>query len=358
MRIPCLWIRAVYNIDIERKQNMKRLIAFALVLMLSTGTAFATSFRLKSGAVTIPADGAELTLEAFHILGIDPDGNYLLFDGEEFYSVTPSDLEQAVSIDESFPELGVLETLSQGTRGETVVPLQEGLIDLGFLEGSADGDFGPGTSKAVRAFQEAFNLEATGKADEITRLLIASMAGETIDIEGMNPETMYAPIMGRTTVDIQPILESGLLLSYSEMDGEGFISDGKINSYDASGSTDLDKYVLSYQFGFLVREERDAVEVLPAIKVSCLCVRRPVLTEVMLKAGGVKGSAPIEDLQVKLSGVDTVEEGIALLSDEMVEALSQAKEGLSMRIVGQYNSFDINVDNNVDLIGQIALEMK
>ena len=337
---------------------MKRLIAVVLILMLFVGTAFATSYQLKGGAVTIPADGAEITLEAFHVLGINSDGDYLVFNGEGLYTVAASDMEQAVVLDEAFPELGTLETLSRGKNGDNVVSLQEGLMKLGFLEGPADGSFGRGTEKAVREFQEAFGLEATGKADEITWLLVNSMAGETVEIANMDPETMYAPILGRTTVDLQPILESGLILSYSEIDGEGFISDGTKYTYDASGSTDLDKYVLTYRFGFLVRETGDAVEVLPAIKVSCLCVRRPIFTELILAAGAVKGSAPFEDIQVKLDGLDTVEEGVVLLTDEMAEALSLAKEGAQMRIVGQYNSFDIEVDEREALVGQTALEMK
>ncbi len=170
------------------------------------------------------------------------------------------------------------------------------------------------------------------------------MAGETVAVTAMNPEMMYAPIIGRTAVDLQPIMESGLILSYSQMDGEGFISDGSKYSHDATGSSDLDKYVLGYEFGFLVRDEAAGVEVLPAIKVSGLCVRRPVLNEVTIMAGAVKGSAPIKDLQVKLSGIDTVEEGVALLSDEMVEALSKAEAGSMMRIAGQYNSYDIALD--------------
>ncbi len=42
---------------------------------------------------------------------------------------------------------------------------------LGFLKGSADGAFGPGTSAAVEAFQKAAGLPSTGDPD--VRTLIA-----------------------------------------------------------------------------------------------------------------------------------------------------------------------------------------
>ena len=46
--------------------------------------------------------------------------------------------------------------LKKGSRGQQVKDLQE------FLEITADGDFGPGTEKAVKAWQSANGLTADG----------------------------------------------------------------------------------------------------------------------------------------------------------------------------------------------------
>ena len=60
------------------------------------------------------------------------------------------------------------EPLAKGAKGEAVEALQEQLIHLGYLTGSADGDFGPRTEAALFAFQAAAGLEETGIADADT----------------------------------------------------------------------------------------------------------------------------------------------------------------------------------------------
>ncbi|WNG41343.1 peptidase [Archangium violaceum] len=53
-------------------------------------------------------------------------------------------------------------TLRQGARGEPVRALQNRLNALGFNAGTADGDFGPKTLAAVKAFQKSRGLTADG----------------------------------------------------------------------------------------------------------------------------------------------------------------------------------------------------
>ena len=56
-------------------------------------------------------------------------------------------------------------SLQRGFTGsEEVRALQRRLKQLGYYTGSADGDFGPGTEAAVKAFQKANGLTADGKA--------------------------------------------------------------------------------------------------------------------------------------------------------------------------------------------------
>ena len=45
--------------------------------------------------------------------------------------------------------------LKQGSSGPSVRDLQQRLSDLGFAPKGIDGNFGPGTEAAVRAFQAA-----------------------------------------------------------------------------------------------------------------------------------------------------------------------------------------------------------
>lgn len=63
--------------------------------------------------------------------------------------------------------------LVRGARGPAVVTLQMRLAEAGFPPGAIDGDFGPATEAALRAFQAARGLAVTGRADAITWAALA-----------------------------------------------------------------------------------------------------------------------------------------------------------------------------------------
>jgi len=58
------------------------------------------------------------------------------------------------------------EKLEIASKGDAVKQLQQKLIDLGYLEGTADGRYGEMTAKAVKAAQADFGMEITGTADK------------------------------------------------------------------------------------------------------------------------------------------------------------------------------------------------
>ena len=66
-------------------------------------------------------------------------------------------------------EYAAYETLQKGSRGDAVWALQQRLVELGYLSGGVDGDFGSGTERAVIAFQRAAGLQSTGIADDQTQ---------------------------------------------------------------------------------------------------------------------------------------------------------------------------------------------
>ena len=65
-------------------------------------------------------------------------------------------------------------TLYNGCTGDKVKELQEALISLGYLKGTADGIFGNNTENAVRSFQRKNRLSCDGLAGEKTLELIWS----------------------------------------------------------------------------------------------------------------------------------------------------------------------------------------
>ena len=67
-------------------------------------------------------------------------------------------------------------TLSHGMQGDEVRELQQALIILGYLKGTADGIYGNKTENAVRKFQRKNKLSADGLAGIKTKELIFSKA--------------------------------------------------------------------------------------------------------------------------------------------------------------------------------------
>lgn len=60
-------------------------------------------------------------------------------------------------------------TLEKGSKGDEVKTLQQRLVDLYWLDGSVDGDYGNKTKSAVERFQEAAGIPVTGVADGKTQ---------------------------------------------------------------------------------------------------------------------------------------------------------------------------------------------
>ena len=81
-------------------------------------------------------------------------------------------------------------TLKEGDVSSNVKTLQEKLIALGYLTGSADGNFGPRTYRAVLAFQKANALAADGIAGKKT---IAALNSSNISNNGVSGPSVSAP---------------------------------------------------------------------------------------------------------------------------------------------------------------------
>ena len=119
---------------------MKKLIALVLVLMLC-GSALAATVDWSS--MTDEEINAEI-------------------------AAAQAELESRGVVAEEPVEEGY-QTLQKGSKGDDVKALQQRLIELNYLSGSADGDYGGKTASAVELFQSAVGLTATGIADADTQ---------------------------------------------------------------------------------------------------------------------------------------------------------------------------------------------
>ena len=96
--------------------------------------------------------------------------------------------------------------LKQGSSGAEVIALQTKLKDRGFDPNGVDGNFGPGTEKAVRAFQRSKGLEADGKAGPNT-LAALQLGGSAPTDAGSGTATATAPATGGVSANSQKRLD-------------------------------------------------------------------------------------------------------------------------------------------------------
>ena len=111
--------------------------------------------------------------------GLEPDGvagksTYaLLFSNQALAKgATPTPLPEVTPVpgdeESGIPTEASYETLRRGTQSAEVARMQQTLIDLGYLTGEPDGNYGSATEKAVKAFQKTNSLNADGTAGSAT----------------------------------------------------------------------------------------------------------------------------------------------------------------------------------------------
>ena len=98
-------------------------------------------------------------------------------------------------------------TLQRGSKGPAVLALQQRLKDLGFDPNGVDGNFGPGTETAVRAFQQAKGLGVDGKVGPNTSA--ALQAGDPGESEAPN-DTVNVASAATTPADAGALNLAGL----------------------------------------------------------------------------------------------------------------------------------------------------
>ena len=104
--------------------------------------------------------------------------------------------------------------LMQGSCGAQVTALQNGLIGLGFLAGSADGHFGPATALALRDLQRRLLLLPDGVAGPRTLAALQGVSPLPTSLHGpLRREGEALARQGLADDDHLPLLDRGLAAS-------------------------------------------------------------------------------------------------------------------------------------------------
>lgn len=112
----------------------------------------------------------------------------------------------------------LVNTLRYGSEGNEVTTLQNRLIALGYLAGSADGKFGRDTKSAVIAFQKANGLSADGVVgtDTSTKLYASNVVSNTVS----STQTLRVGAVSDAVRDMQNRLITLGYLENGEADGK------------------------------------------------------------------------------------------------------------------------------------------
>ncbi|MBQ8554302.1 MAG: peptidoglycan-binding protein [Clostridia bacterium] len=95
-------------------------------------------------------------------------------------------------------DMGSYQVLQSGADGDQVMALQEALIELGYLNGTADGIYGAGTAQAVMALQRVNEYPITGIADANLQAFIFN--GKPKNSKGTKTEIRTLPAISGLSV--------------------------------------------------------------------------------------------------------------------------------------------------------------
>ena len=173
----------------------------------------------------IPA-GAEITVEA--VKGSWAEVKYKKYSGyvmtdyivlKEVKKVKVTPTPTPVPTLSPEEDAGGYQILQKGSSGSDVTALQEALIELGFLQGKADGKFGPATEKAVIAFQQANDYPATGIMDANIQAFLFSgqpknSAGVKTGVKTLSPVEGVSMKRGNTGAAVTELQNRLIELGY------------------------------------------------------------------------------------------------------------------------------------------------
>lgn len=264
--------------------------------------------------------------------------------------VLASDFEEQLPEIElsSLPDLEEYPTVVQGTNGEEAAKVQQALIDLGYLEGTADGAYFGGTAEAVRKFQEEHDLPQTGDADPITRLVLAGGEADNEPITLTYPnvvtvEKKFAAICENTEADLEPYLTCRF--SFDSTTNTGTIDPSvSIGSFTSpEGAPDIEKISIktSYAINVAAEEEDGPYVLTPTISIESAGVLRPYAEKLILTSA----EETIELTDVlrtgDLDGITVIEHAQFLVSEE-AEALLAEAEDLTVTLVGKNEEWTLS----------------
>ena len=345
------------------------------------------------------AEGTEIEVQDLHVLGgVSAGEDTVLYaavmipdtavkasdtDAEEAEDVEEAEAEEtswitgfvlSSEIMEKVPSLSFSELptvtgwtdLGQGAGGDLVIAAQKELIDLGFLEGTADGIYGSGTAGAVSAFQQENGLPATGVLDAVTYLYLDEQAKDREPLETPYPpvytvEDKFDDIMDdvEDTSVLEAYVKPEWNYSFDAFEGEGLITEGTVLGTYEDSSRPVDTISLTVSPAMKVKRlDTGIISVYPILQVKSIGAYRPYVSSIILKAGNAVCELGEAELSGALTGTQVEETAEIPVSPESLEKLTGGEDTpLEIRVKGNSRTYDLDVKAGVqELVEAVGQE--
>ena len=274
--------------------------------------------------------------------------------GNQVGYVSTEDLETLIpKLDlETLPAAWDMTDYAVGSSGDGAAAIQEQLIELEYLTGTADGIYGNGTAGAVSDFQSACNLEATGTADAVTQWLLQKKTQkeneEPLKLEYppvFHVEEKFAAFYQKTDIDLTAFLDPSWKLEYDEYRGIGTLAmkpELVLGSME-TGSSAIEKLSAeTYLELSVISDEEGKVTMQPIICIRTRGAFRPYIKNLYLKTGEDVYELPVAEQKSSIENTDVLEISKITLISDAGNALKAADENSIILLAeGQNQDFQI-----------------
>lgn len=338
-------------------------LAGLLLAMMTGMCADAAHVKLTEGTIALPLQQttdseSEITTKdvtEFGLLGYVQEGIIAVSTGDYLGYITPEQLAEVLPA-LTLPELPNLEeegVLSIGSLGDIVTTYQQALIDLGMLEGTADGEYGSMSSEATVKLQTQLGLDANGNAGPAAVQAALDLSGktETIEIaaegEELTLEEKFAPIIDKTEEDLTPYQDSRYRFSFDPFEERGLIDPQICLAEKEEGSSDLDRIKIRISLKYMCAMDyiSEQYSIKPILEVVYTGAYRPYIKGAQMNKGSEVAYFTEVESESTLEGINVVETAYLPLDEEAFTLLKDDKDTkATLRVQCQDSYIDVPMD--------------
>ena len=262
---------------------------------------------------------------------------------------------------DSLPNLSDLGLTGADGEQVNVAAVQQLLIDLGYLDGEADGAFGPASSGALSSFQADSGLVPTGEMEDDTLLALLGTADgtfqETLELNYpaiLTPEEKFASISDSVSQNLDAFTDPSWRFSYDKFEKTGKLDPGIETGSTSIQSPDMDRIQIDTSLKVMIAaDDKGALKLIPALVVESYGAYRPFVKSVIFSQGNTvtenTGAVSIGGLD----GAMVQEMSYVPLTEEALDLISNSPD-LDLRIVGKNKNYDLHFGADADQLSAFA----